>query len=59
MEQKQLTEERARAAGVDGRIRVHLCDYRELPADFEHAFDALITSEMIEVSFFASRMEAC
>ena len=49
VEQKQLTEERARAAGVDGRIRVHLCDYRELPPSFAHAFDACVSCEMVEV----------
>ncbi|RDX51303.1 cyclopropane fatty acid synthase [Lentinus brumalis] len=47
-EQLTLVEERARAAGVADRIRVHLCDYRDLPKDFEHSFDALISTEMIE-----------
>ncbi|TFK85296.1 S-adenosyl-L-methionine-dependent methyltransferase [Polyporus arcularius HHB13444] len=47
-EQLALVEERARAAGVSDRIRVHLCDYRDLPEDFEHSFDALISTEMIE-----------
>ena len=49
-EQKTMTEQRAREAGVADHVRVHLCDYRELPPDFEHAFDAFISSEMIEVS---------
>ena len=48
-EQLTLVEERAGAAGVAERIRVHLCDYRDLPKDFEHSFDALISTEMIEV----------
>ena len=48
-EQKEMTEQRAREAGVGDRVRVHLCDYRELPPDFEHAFDAFVCSEMIEV----------
>ncbi|RDX51315.1 cyclopropane fatty acid synthase [Lentinus brumalis] len=47
-EQKAMTEERAKAAGVGDRVRVHLCDYRDLPASFENTFDALITCEMIE-----------
>ncbi|KAI0738697.1 cyclopropane fatty acid synthase [Daedaleopsis nitida] len=47
-EQKTLVEERAQAAGVGDRVRVHLCDYRALPREFEHAFDALISCEMIE-----------
>lgn len=53
-EQKALTEERAVAAGLADKIRVHLCDYRDLPQSFEHAFDALVTSEMIEVLLSAS-----
>ncbi|KAF7376718.1 Cyclopropane-fatty-acyl-phospholipid synthase [Mycena sanguinolenta] len=40
VEQKTLAEERARAAGFADRIRVHLCDYRDLPREFEHKFDA-------------------
>ena len=44
-----MTERRAKEAGVGDRVRVHLCDYRELPASFEHAFDAFISCEMIEV----------
>ena len=49
-EQMVMTEERAKAAGVEDHVGVHLCDYRDLPPSFEHAFDALITCEMIEVS---------
>ena len=32
-----------------GAIRVHLCDYRECPAEFEGAFDAFVSVEMLEV----------
>ncbi|KAK7012833.1 cyclopropane-fatty-acyl-phospholipid synthase [Favolaschia claudopus] len=39
-EQKTMTENRARAAGYGDQIRVHLCDYRDLPKEFEHKFDA-------------------
>ena len=44
-----MAEERAREAGVGDRVRVHLCDYREMPAEFQGAFDAFVSSEMIEV----------
>ena len=51
-EQKSLAEERIKEAGLEGRIRVHLLDYREIPAEFEKAFDAFVSVEMLEVSFF-------
>ncbi|KAG6821822.1 hypothetical protein H0H93_007086, partial [Arthromyces matolae] len=40
IEQKTLAEERIRAAGLEGRVRVHLLDYRSIPAEFEKSFDA-------------------
>lgn len=49
IEQKTLAEERVKEAGFEGRIRVHLMDYREIPAEWEKAFDAFISIEMIEV----------
>ncbi|KAF9004701.1 cyclopropane-fatty-acyl-phospholipid synthase [Cyathus striatus] len=48
VEQKKLAEERIKAAGLQERIRVHLLDYREIPAEFEKAFDAFVSIEMIE-----------
>ncbi|TDL29084.1 cyclopropane fatty acid synthase [Rickenella mellea] len=48
VQQKALAEERIRVAGLEGRVRVHLMDYRELPPDFEKAFDAFISVEMLE-----------
>jgi cyclopropane-fatty-acyl-phospholipid synthase len=48
VEQKALAEERIRDAGLEGVIRVHLLDYREIPAEFEKAFDAFISIEMLE-----------
>ncbi|KIY45166.1 putative cyclopropane fatty acid synthase [Fistulina hepatica ATCC 64428] len=48
VEQKTLAEERIRAAGLSDRVRVHLLDYREVPASFEHAFDAFVSIEMLE-----------
>ena len=50
VEQKTLAEERIKKAGLEDRIRVHLLDYREIPAEFEKAFDAFVSIEMIEVS---------
>ena len=50
VEQKTLTEERIGRAGLGDRVRVHLLDYRKIPADFEKAFDAFVSIEMIEVS---------
>ncbi|KAI0792644.1 cyclopropane-fatty-acyl-phospholipid synthase [Abortiporus biennis] len=47
-EQKALAEERIKEAGLEGRIRVHLMDYRDIPAEFENAFDAFISIEMLE-----------
>jgi cyclopropane-fatty-acyl-phospholipid synthase len=49
IEQKTLAEERIKEAGLEDRIRVHLMDYRDLPAEFEKAFDAFVSIEMIEV----------
>ncbi|KAL1738418.1 cyclopropane fatty acid synthase, partial [Schizophyllum fasciatum] len=48
IEQKCLAEERIREAGVEGKVRVHLLDYREIPLDFEKTFDAFISIEMVE-----------
>lgn len=48
VEQKALAEERVRIAGLEGRVRVHLMDYRDIPAEFEHAFDAFVSIEMLE-----------
>jgi len=49
IEQKILAEERIKETGLEGRIRVHLLDYREIPAEFEKAFDAFVSIEMLEV----------
>ena len=47
--QKAFAEARIAEEGLDGKIRVHLCDYRNLPPEFERAFDAFISVEMVEV----------
>lgn len=48
-EQKALADERIKAAGLENKIRVHLMDYRDLPPQFEKAFDAFVSIEMVEV----------
>lgn len=48
-EQKALSDERIKAAGLENKIRVHLMDYRDLPPHFEKAFDAFVSIEMVEV----------
>ncbi|EMD31226.1 hypothetical protein CERSUDRAFT_69481 [Gelatoporia subvermispora B] len=47
-EQQTLVQTQAIQSGVEDRIRVHLLDYRQLPESFKDAFDAVISSEMIE-----------
>jgi cyclopropane-fatty-acyl-phospholipid synthase len=49
IEQKTLAEERIAKLGLQDKIRVHLMDYRELPPEWEKAFDAFISIEMLEV----------
>ncbi|KAI0641779.1 cyclopropane-fatty-acyl-phospholipid synthase [Trametes meyenii] len=48
IEQKTLAEARVRERGLAGRVRVHLMDYRDIPAEFEHRFDAFVSVEMLE-----------
>lgn len=48
IEQKTLAEERIRAAGLGDRIRVHLMDYRSMPAEWAGRFDAFVSVEMLE-----------
>lgn len=47
-QQAELTRSRAAAAGLSDRIRVHLMDYRNMPAEWEGAFDRLVSVEMVE-----------
>lgn len=47
--QKALAEERIKDAGLENHVRVHLLDYRKIPAEFEKVFDAFVSIEMIEV----------
>jgi Mycolic acid cyclopropane synthetase len=52
IEQKNLAEERIKGTGLENQIRVHLLDYREIPAEFEKAFDAFVSVEILEVSSY-------
>lgn len=48
-EQKQLAEERIQAAGMQDKITVLLCDYRNLPVPKEsEKFDKVVSIEMLE-----------
>ncbi|OBZ79890.1 Tuberculostearic acid methyltransferase UfaA1 [Grifola frondosa] len=49
-QQKLLTEERAASAGLSDRVRVHLLDYRQLPASFEGVFDSFVSCGMVEAT---------
>ena len=54
IQQKMGAEKRIEAAGLKDKITVHLVDYRNLPPEFEHAFDAFVSVEMVEVSIMIS-----
>lgn len=49
VEQKTLAEERIKALGLQDKIRVHLMDYRDIPAQWAGRFDAFVSVEMLEV----------
>ncbi|KAF8968978.1 CFS1-like protein [Flammula alnicola] len=46
--QKVLAEQRIAARGLGNRIRVHLMDYRNMPAEWEGRFARFVSVEMIE-----------
>ena len=46
--QKELAEQRIANAGFSNRIRVHLCDYRNMPQSWKGQFDRVVSIEMIE-----------
>ncbi|KAK0503973.1 S-adenosyl-L-methionine-dependent methyltransferase [Armillaria luteobubalina] len=48
VEQQTLAQQRICEAGLQHRISVHLMDYRNMPAEWEAAFDRFISIEMIE-----------
>ena len=47
-EQKELAEQRIKAAGYSDRIDVLLCDYRALPTPQDRFYDKLVSIEMLE-----------
>ncbi|KAL1745293.1 CFS1-like protein [Schizophyllum fasciatum] len=47
-QQLLLAEQRIAAEGLSHRIRVHLMDYREMPPEWEHTFDRVVSIEMLE-----------
>ncbi|KAJ7579880.1 S-adenosyl-L-methionine-dependent methyltransferase [Mycena floridula] len=47
-EQLAGARENIKRAGVQDKVRVHLMDYRHMPAEFSKAFDACISLEMLE-----------
>ena len=48
VQQQSLAMQRIKAAGLEDRITVHLMDYRNMPREWEGAFDRVISIEMIE-----------
>ncbi|SPO22884.1 related to cyclopropane-fatty-acyl-phospholipid synthase [Ustilago trichophora] len=48
VEQKALAEQRIAAAGMEGKIKVHLMDYRDFPASWTGSFDRVCSIEMLE-----------
>ncbi|KAJ8096665.1 Mycolic acid cyclopropane synthetase-domain-containing protein [Lipomyces tetrasporus] len=46
-EQKALAEKRIKAAGLEGRITILLCDYRSAPRP-EGGYDRIVSVEMVE-----------
>ncbi|KZV71598.1 hypothetical protein PENSPDRAFT_684527 [Peniophora sp. CONT] len=47
-EQKDFAEAKIVRLGLSEHIRIHLCDYRNLPVDFEKAFDTFVRIGMVE-----------
>ncbi|KAL9935934.1 hypothetical protein V8E36_005511 [Tilletia maclaganii] len=48
VEQKALAEARILRAGLSDRIKVHLLDYRDMPASWSDSFDRVVSIEMLE-----------
>lgn len=48
VEQKALAEQRIAAAGLSDSIKVHLMDYRDMPAQWTDSFDRVVSIEMLE-----------
>ncbi|KAJ7680652.1 S-adenosyl-L-methionine-dependent methyltransferase [Mycena polygramma] len=48
VEQQRGAQENVETAGVKDKVRIHFMDYRNMPRSFEKAFDACISTEMLE-----------
>ncbi|KAJ6604982.1 S-adenosyl-L-methionine-dependent methyltransferase [Mycena sp. CBHHK59/15] len=48
VEQKVAVDKTIADAGLSHMITVHVLDYRAMPADFEHAFDAVVSIGVME-----------
>lgn len=48
VQQQTLARKRIAEVGLDGRIEVHLMDYRHMPGEWEGTFDRVVSVEMIE-----------
>ena len=46
--QRELAMERIKKEGLEGRIRIHLMDYRSMPESWKGSFDRLVSVEMME-----------
>jgi cyclopropane-fatty-acyl-phospholipid synthase len=46
--QRDLAMQRIRKEGLQDRIRIHLLDYRDMPAEWKGAFDRFVSIEMLE-----------
>jgi len=48
VQQHAWAVQRVKAAGLEDRIKVHLMDHRNMPEEWENAFDRVVSIEMIE-----------
>ncbi len=48
IEQLHAVREQIEKAGLTSSINVHYLDYRNLPASFHHAFDAVVSIGVME-----------
>ncbi|KAJ4481962.1 CFS1-like protein [Lentinula aciculospora] len=46
--QRSLALQRIKADGLEGRVKVHLMDYRDMPEEWKGSFDRVVSVEMIE-----------
>jgi cyclopropane-fatty-acyl-phospholipid synthase len=46
---KERPEERIKEVGLEGRVWVHLLDYRDIPVEFQKEFHAFVSMEMLKV----------